>query len=465
MADPRGLPRFTPLVLVALAGCAAEAAAPPVAADYAIEGVAVLPMDGSPALEGQTVLIEGDRIVAMGAGAQVSVPEGATRIDGSGRWLMPGLAEMHAHVPGGNAPRQLLEDILFLYVANGITTIRGMLGAPEQLGWREEIASGALLGPTFLVGAPSLNGNTAPTPADAERLIREHAAAGYDFQKIHPGVPLDAWNRMVEVAREVGFTYGGHVPEDVGLEHALQTGIATVDHMDGFLQAAIPEDVQRRFAAELGVIPTARILDAVDETRLRELVQRTREEGAWVVPTSYLWENFYRPLDPDSMLALPEMRYVPASMRQGWVRQKAGMPAESAAVGEQMAQVRLDLLRMLHEAGVPLLMGTDSPQMFNVPGFALHHEMRLMEQVMSPEDVLVTGTRNVGDYVGRSLGGDGAFGTVATGQRADLLLLEADPRETVANVTRMAGVFVRGRWIPEQEIAQQLERIGERYAP
>lgn len=432
-------------------------------ADYAVVDVSVLPMDSNRVLEHQTVLVAGDRIAWMGPAETAGIPEGAVQIEGQGRWLMPGLAEMHAHVPGGNAPRDLVEDIFFLYVANGITTIRGMLGAPEQLVWREEIQSGGLLGPTFMVGAPSLNGTTVQSPADAERLIRAHKAAGYDFQKIHPGIPLDAWDRMVQVAGEVGFTFAGHVPEDVGIVHALETGISTVDHLDGYLQAAIPENVQRRLAAELGVIPTSEILAQVDQDRLREFVALTVDRGVWNVPTMYLWENFYRPVDPDSMLALPEMQYVPVAMREGWARQKRGRPQDSAETGALMASTRLALLTLLHESGARILTGTDSPQMFNVPGFSLHREMRVMEEAMPPFEVLLTGTRNVASYASEELGLDGDFGVVQVGNRADLLLLEADPRESIDNVARRAGVFVQGNWLPDREIQERLQRQAEKY--
>ena len=448
--------------ILVTAGCAQ---APPSveSATYAVVDVSVLPMDEDRTLENQTVLIEDDRIVWMGSASDAVIPSGAVEIPGDGRWLMPGLAEMHAHVPGGSAPRDLVEDIFFLYVANGITTIRGMLGAPEQLGWRGEIRDGSLLGPAFVVGAPSLNGNTVRSPEDAERLIRAHSTAGYDFQKIHPGIPRDAWDRMVEVANEVDFTFAGHVPEDVGIVHALETGIASVDHLDGYLQAAIPDDVQQRFASQLGVIPTASILAEVDRTRLQEFVELTVAQNAWNVPTMYLWENFYRPVDPDSMLALPEMQYVPAAMREGWARQKRSRPIDSPATGDLMSSTRLELLGMLQDGGARILMGTDSPQMFNVPGFSLHREMEVMAQAMSPFEVLRSGTHNVAQYVVETLGQPGDFGTVAVGNRADLLLLEADPREDVANVARRAGVFVAGTWLSASDIDERLQAQAEKY--
>jgi imidazolonepropionase-like amidohydrolase len=178
----------------------------------------------------------------------------------------------------------------------------------------------------------------------------------------------------------------------------------------------------------------------------------------------YLWENFYSTTAPEDFAAMPEMRFVPRSMVDGWVRQKGGQPTVPAEVASGIAELRLSILRKLHEAGAPVLMGTDAPQMFNVPGFSLHHEMGVMEQVMSPFDVIETGTRNVSDYVEQSLGLDAAFGTVAEGNWADLLLVESNPLETTANLSDRAGVFVRGRWLPEEDIQRRLASMADKYA-
>jgi imidazolonepropionase-like amidohydrolase len=412
----------------------------------AFVGVAVVPMDAERVLPRHTVLVRGDRIVEVGPSARVRVPEGARRIEGAGRWLIPGLAEMHAHVPGPQASAEAVEELMFLYVANGVTTIRGMLGAPSQLELRERLARGALTGPTLIVGAPSLNGTSAPDAATATRLVREHHAAGYDFLKLHPGLTREAYDAVVAAAREAGTTWAGHVSEAVGIDHTLATRQSTIDHLDGYLPAA------------------------ADPGRRESLVRATREAGTWNVPTAYLWETFLSPDGPDRWLALPEMRYASPAQRAAWVRQKEGMLAQQAAAGltpeARAAEVRerRALLRALSEGGARILMGTDSPQLFNVPGFALHRELAVMAEAgMTPYAILESGTRNVGLYVAGDLGGDGRFGTVTVGSRADLVLLEADPLADAANVARRAGVMVRGRWIPEEEILRRLAEIEARH--
>jgi len=296
--------------------------APP--GSYAFVGVDVLPMtedgmEGDGVRRNQTVVVQGDRITEVGPAGEVEIPANATRIDGEGRFLMPGLAEMHAHVPPvqtGRPDQEALEDILFLYVANGITTIRGMLGSPYQIDLRDELLSQETLGPAFYAAAPSINGNSAPTPEAAEAMLRDAAERGYDLMKIHPGVSRETWDHMVEVAEEVGLTFGGHVPAEVGIEHAIETGISTVDHMDGYLEAAL--DDATRAAAERGDNVTIDdMVRHLDEGRMRALARQTRDAGVYVVPTQYLWANLYGSPDAEARLRQPEMNYVSPQQRAG----------------------------------------------------------------------------------------------------------------------------------------------------
>ena len=426
--------------------------------------VTVLPMTGSGPMAGQTVIVTDDRISAVGPNAEVRAPAGAQVISGTGAFLMPGLAEMHAHVPpGANPSREDVEDILFLYVANGITTIRGMLGSAYQVPLADELERGEVLGPTFYVGAPSINGSSAPSPEAAERLVRAHGEAGYDLQKIHPGVSLPAWNRMVDVAREIELTYGGHVPAAVGLEHALRTGMSTVDHLDGYVQAVASDDVVSQINAGRPV-SLGGLVNGFDEEKLPEIVALTVESGAYVVPTMYLWENLYGSPNAEEMLSQPEMRYVSSGQREAWRRQAAGGPRGAPDEVAAFLSLRKDILKALSDAGAGILMGTDSPQLFNVPGFALHRELAVMADAgMSNEAILVSGTRTVGEYVGEHLDLDGGFGTVEPGQRADLVLLGSNPLDDLDNLKDRRGVMVSGRWISRAEIDQGLETLARKH--
>jgi imidazolonepropionase-like amidohydrolase len=448
-------------VLALLVAAPTDARAQQDADVHAFVGVTVIPMDSERTLPDQTVLVRDGLIVEMGPAGEVSVPADAHVIEGRGRYLMPGLAEMHAHVPSqADPPRDLVEETLFLYVANGITTIRGMLGAAYQLDLREEIRRGEVLGPHFYVGAPSVRGNTAATPAEAEARVREHHAAGYDFLKIHPGVPLDSWDRMVEVAREVGITYGGHVPADVGIHHAIETGMATIDHLDGFIEVTRIDGLEFNDRG-------ARYR-ATDHEKLDALAAELAEYRVWQVPTQYLWNHLNGYVDPDSLLALPEFRYISPQLRENY-RNRANSNRENPEITPEShrahAEMRQEFLAAVHRAGAPILMGTDSPQLFNVPGFALHREIPLMEDAgMSPFEVLLSGTRSVAEYVEESLEQEGNFGTVAPGNRADLVLLEANPLADLAALQQRAGVMVAGRWVSREEIDRRLAAIAAQYA-
>ncbi len=426
--------------------------------------VHVLPMTAGDALPSQDVTVTGSLIAAVAPTGLNPLPADATLIDGTGKFLLPGLAEMHAHVPpGDNPPRDQIEDILFLYVANGITTIRGMLGSAYQVPLAAELQRGDLLGPTFYVGAPSINGSSAPRPEDARRMVRAHAEAGYHLQKIHPGVTRETWDRMVQVAREEGLTWGGHVPADVGLVHAIESGMSTVDHLDGYVQAIASDDVQAQINA--GPISLGGLARGADEGKLRDIVRLTVDNDVFVVPTMYLWENLYGTPDADALLEQPEMRFVSPETRESWRRraQRGGQgPPEEVAL---YLELRLRILGALSDAGAGILMGTDSPQLFNVPGFALHRELQVMAQAgMSPEQILRSGTVTVSDYVSRHLGMDGNFGTIEPEQRADLVLLSGNPLDDLAHLQDREGVMVRGRWVPRTEIDARLEALAAKHA-
>ena len=451
-------------------------AAPATAQDrpVAFTDVTVVPMDRERRVPGQTVVVENGRITALGPAGSVTVPGNAVRVNGRGKFLMPGLSEMHAHVPPQQAVTdEQLRDIMFLYVANGVTTIRGMLGAPYQLQLRERLARGEMLGPTFHVGAPSLNGNAAPTPDTAAALVRAHKAAGYDFLKLHPGLTRPVYDAIVRTSREVGITYAGHVSADVGLEHTLASRQGSIDHLDGYLEATLPAPLLARVKSETDTVRFVEIIEGADASKLPDLARRTRDAGVWNVPTMALWEAFFSPVTVEELARRPELVYASRQAVEGWSNQKRNQVQGNAAEGvtpevaARFLDFRLKVVKALADAGAPLLLGTDSPQLFSVPGFSLHREMQVMRRAgLTPWQILQSGTANVARYVRESLGkaDEAAFGTVAVGQRADLILVDADPLADVANVAKRSGVMVKGRWIPESEIQAGLKELAARKA-
>jgi hypothetical protein len=199
----------------------------------AFVGVSVIPMDKETVLASYTVVVRDGRIAAFGPDGMTTIPEGAVRVDGKGKFLMPALAEMHAHIPGGQAPDAAVERTLFLYAANGIGTIRGMLGDPRHLVYRERAAKGEILSPRIYTAGPSFNGKTAATKEMAVEAVIAQKKAGYDLLKIHPGVPRDAFDALAARADELKIPFAGHVPADVGLQRALDAKYRSIDHLDG----------------------------------------------------------------------------------------------------------------------------------------------------------------------------------------------------------------------------------------
>jgi len=442
-------------------------------ASFAILDVTVIPMDRQRVLPNQTVVVREGRIVSVGPASRVSVPGDAVRIDGRGKYLVPGLAEMHAHVQGPQAPNseELNRDIMFLYVANGITTIRAMLGAPNQLVLREKLTRGEVVGPAMYVAAPSLNGQTAPDPVVAEKLVRAHKQAGYDLLKIHPGLNSPAYDAIVRTARDVGITWAGHVSSQIGIERILETRQSTVDHLDGYIEGAASDEMKRRMISGDRAVSLPEMWRSVTDARMRDLARRTRLAGVWNVPTMFLWESFSAAGSPEEWARRGEMKYAPKQWVDNWINQKQSRIQSDARNGVSAAdavlhiQLRRRMLKALADEGALLLMGTDSPQMFNVPGFALHRELQVaIEAGLTPFQVLESGTKNVGLYVARDLKQDGRFGTVTAGSRADLVLLNANPLQSIANLADRAGVMARGRWLSRADIDAGLAALAGRYA-
>ena len=428
---------------------------------HAFVDVNVLPMDGERVLNGQTVVVEDGRIVRLGVAGEVEVPDGATVIDGRGKYLMPGVAEMHGHYPNPEA-REFTEAVMYLYVANGVTLVRGMQGGPSHLPLRDAIEAREIVGPRLLVCAPAMSGNNVTRPEEARRLVREAAAAGFDHIKVFEGLTPEVVSAIAETAAEVGLTFSGHVSNLVGLYASLEQGQSTIDHLDNYIEAMIgdPEVV-----AELGLLELPNVMSQVDEAKAGDVIAATVEAGAGVVPTEVLWETFLGGRSGADMLAeLPETRYwvresIPgvASGVNRWVQQtderSAALPSPDA--GRPVIDLRRRLIRELHDAGVPVLLGTDSPQVFSVPGFSIHREMQVMvDSGLTPYQVLHAGTAAVADFLG-----DADFGRVAEGQRADLVLLNANPLDDIGHFVDSAGVMIYGQWLSRSAIDARLAEI------
>jgi hypothetical protein len=470
-------------VLAAPGGPAASQAPAGQDAVTAFVNVSVLPMDREVVLEGQTVVVRDGRIVEVGPAATVAVPEGATRIDGSGKFLMPALAEMHAHIPSAKAGDAAIERTLFLYVAGGIGTIRGMLGDPVHLEYRARAAhvgqqnvgrdvtsrqhdadranpvgrdftsrqhDDDLISPRIYTSGPSFNGNSAPDEATAVAMVRAQKKAGYDLLKIHPGIERHVFEAIDRAAREEGIRYAGHVPLALGLERALELNYWSIDHVDGYIEAMAKNPMASQW---FGVNLVNELVEEEVESKLPALVERTKKSGVWIVPTQVLFDNLMNDESAEAMAKRPEMQYAPPAQLKQWMAQKEKFLEIPAADRRKFLEVRRRIIKALYDAGVPFALGSDAPQMWNVPGFAIHRELESMVLAgLTPWQALETGTAAIARHFGE--GHDA--GTIATGRRADLVLLDANPLQDIRHSARIAGVMIAGRWHARQTLDARL---------
>lgn len=422
----------------------------------ALVGVHVLPMDRERVVERQTLIIRDGRIAQMGPEASLTPPAGALVVPLAGKYVMPALGEMHGHLAGPDAA--LNDRILALNVIHGVLTVRSMLGHPAQLALRDRIARGEIEGPRIYTSGPSANGQSVTTVAAAEQLARDQKAAGYDLIKIHPGVPLDAFNALARTAREVGIPFAGHVPAAVGVHRAIEAGYRSIDHLDGYAEAAV-RDGATVGPGGSGFFGTL-IANDLDDGKIPALVQKTKAAGVWVVPTETLLLNFLTDEPVETAMQRPELAYITPEVRAQWEKGlrnfQNGPQKPSAAARARLMAFRGKLLRQMQDAGVGILLGADSPQILNVPGIATHQELAAVVKAgLTPFEALSSGTRNVAVHFGTEKEG----GTVAAGMRANLLVLNANPLQDVTKTIDRTGVVLNGTWLPRAELDQRLQKL------
>jgi len=383
----------------------------------------------------------------------------ATVIPADGKFVLPGLAEMHAHIPSMEWDDPLIEETLFLYLSNGVTTIRGMLGNPVHLELRERAKNREILSPRIFTSSPSLNGNTVRTPEEAKSQVQAYAAAGYDFLKLHPGIRLHVFDEIVKTANESGIPYAGHVSNLVRVRHALQNRYQTIDHVDGFIEGLVPD--------EAGVNPIENgffgynFTDLADTSRIGELVNLSKDNGVWIVPTQALFDRWFSPTPADQLVGEAEMKYMSVDTRNNWVNSKNNLTETSnydPAQWQRYNQIRYQLIKALHDDGQGLLLGSDAPQVFNVPGFSIHHELKgMLDAGLTPLEALQIGTINPATFF------EGNFGQIKVGMEADLILTDRNPLEDLTHLKNPAGVMARGQWLDNKLIQQKLADIAASY--
>lgn len=430
--------------------------------DLVLTNVNLITMLDDRVLPNRAVVVTDGRITSVLPSDQVDTSAFAEIIDGKGRYLLPGLAEMHAHIPHpSDAGEDRIEETLFLYLSNGVTTIRGMLGHPYHLELREAVAEGTVLGPRIYTSGPSLNGGTVRTPEEARTQVRAQREAGYDFLKIHPGIQRAVFDTLVATANAVGIDFAGHVPVDVGIRHALESRYAGIDHVDGYLEGLVPESA--------GVEPGENgffgynFAPLVDLDLLPQLIQLTKDNGVWIVTTESLFTRWASPEPAEVYLQQPEMKYMPGGTLYSWRQNKTNLISADNYTREQweeMMATRREIIRRLNDTGL-LLLGSDAPQVFNVPGFSIHREIdALQEAGLSAYDILRMGTVHPARFFGQ----EGEFGTIEPGASADLMLVAGNPLEDLDHLQNPTGVLIRGRWLDRAFLDRALREIAEAVA-
>lgn len=435
----------------------------------AITSVTVVDVVDGSLRRDQTVLVEGDRIITVDDADVVTAPPGAVVVDGAGKYLIPGLWDMHVHSGADEATRTI---VLPLYVAHGVTGVRELSGSPGQLRLRSEIAEGRLLGPQMVVGSPIVDGPN-PWPgvqvrvADAEgahRIVDSLRAQGYDFLKTYQFLSPKSYRALHQRAREVGLELSGEIPMSVSLWEAAAMGHRTVEHLTGVELACSRREEElrvkyRRQVADLSADTTLRThipvwnrtewesLSTWDPEKCRALYRHLKAQGTWVVPTLVIQRRISYASDP-AIQDDPRQRYLPADW---WDPEGTADYFDPDRQLRRTYEHRLRTVHDLHLAGVGILAGTDM-----VGGFPLHDELVLfVEAGLSPLEALRTATLNAAQY----LNATDSLGTVEAGKLADLVLLEANPLENISNTQRIAAVVLKGRYLSREALDALLAQV------
>jgi len=434
--------------------------------------VNVVPMTSEIITKDQTVLIEGDRIIAVGPRSRISIPVNATIIDGEGAYLMPGLADMHVHTNQNWDSETWPVSPLVLYLANGVTTIRDFGPSGEELTyaleWRDQIQAGTRIGPTIYTSGKILF--VSPL-GDPRGLVRENFELGFDFLKLYSYLSHEDFRESLTAAQELGMYSASHVPFAIGLDGALAEGMNEIAHVEELLFEFINFDRNKQLSPD-GWLDYLK-LSAVDQfdlssgfiesgftrqhadTKQHILVALSAYETplcTTMVADDVIQQKLF---ELDAFLARPELGFIPAAyldlLRNG--EEKHQLICKGV---ENLCAFKYDIdrwmLAELHQAGIPLLLGTDSGVLAIVPGYSIHDELSiLVDAGFSAYEAIKTGTVNAAEVVEQMVG-EGGFGTVEVGKRADLLLMDRNPLENVGAIRDLRGVMAAGRWYTHGEL-------------
>ncbi|MFH2039740.1 MAG: amidohydrolase family protein [Chloroflexota bacterium] len=442
--------------------------------------VNLIPMNTEIVIRNQSVLIEGSRIVTIDDTDALQIPANAQIIDGRGTYLMPGLADMHMHTRVDWDDGEIWPiNPLYLYLANGVTTIRDFApqGSPltYALNWREEISAGTRIGPTIIASGKLLFASPLDDP---EGIVGQNFELGFDFLKIYSYLTIEDFHDVMTEAKELGMYTAGHIPYSVGLEGVLTEGMDEIAHIEELLPEFIDFDRNRRWAPEEWmpyIIETAmNQIDLSSSTHqvdfeldnienLKTIAEQLNTSNIPVCTTMVIDDVIQLKIfQPEVFLERPENVYFNSGYLETFQRGDEKHQVQCRGM-EALCAWKYDIdrwiLNGLHTSGVLLLLGTDSGTggMGIIPGYSIHDELGiLIENGFSPYEALKTGTVNAARVI-EEMNGDGNFGTIEVGNRADLVLVTDNPLKDISTLRAPLGVMTAGRWFSEEMLATLID--------
>jgi imidazolonepropionase-like amidohydrolase len=438
---------------------------------FAIKNVSVVPMTSEKVMRDATVLVRDGRIAAVGPHDEVAVPPGTRVVDGKGRFLIPGLADMHVHLfSDEEAPKAAAPDELGVMLANGVTAIRLMIGTPEHLVLRREIADGRTLGPQLWVASPQftgrkdVNSRVVTTPEEARAAVKDVADAGYDFVKLTLFIPPPVHKAVVAEAARNGIRVVGHVDPQVGVAKALAAG-QHIEHLDNYMESILRDDAPTRASvSDRGVfrLKNWESFDFIDDQKIAQIADATARARVFTTPTLTMFKfAFGLGQSDDEIRSRPDWALMPPRHRALYLRaheQYWKHPATEAR-RRRYVEVRNQLVKAISDAGGKIMAGSDAPEWFFGYGFTLHRELEaLVAAGLTPYQALSAATRTPAEFLHALT----EWGTIEPGKRADLVLLAANPLEDIQNTTRIEGVAIGGRWLERPALERMIQTAARR---